>query len=140
MLDADAIEVGEGASLELLMTFSKNVANLSGDVELPADQPKGPVEVLALPEELGELAKPRNRSFGRADQSLHFSIDRMRPGKYRAFAVQDLDYELWSNPDFVGLMADKGVEVALHEKEQTTVHLKVITKTEIEAARKRLGL
>jgi Carboxypeptidase regulatory-like domain len=140
VLDADAVEVGEGAAIDLLMTFSKNVASLSGDVELPADQPKAPVEVLALPEEPGELAKPRNRSSGRADQSLHFSVDKIRPGKYRAFAVEDIDYDLWSNPDFVRLMAGNGVEVELHEKEQATEHLKVITKEEVEAARKRLGL
>ena len=139
-LDADAIEVTDGAALDLLMTFSKKVASLSGDVELSGDRPKGIVRVAAEPEEPGELGKPGRAGFGRLDQASHFSIDRMRPGKYLAFAMEDLDYELWSNPDFVKLMAGNGVEVELHEKEQATVHLKVISKEEIQAARRRLGL
>ena len=139
VLDSDSVEVGDGAVLSLLMTFSRNVATVSGDVQVSEDQSKQPVHVVLVSDEAGASLEQGNE-WPRLDQSFHFSIPRVRPGKYLAFAVQEADYDLWNNADFVQLLRLEGKEVELHEKEQMTLHLKLITKDEIDDARKRLGL
>ncbi len=139
VLDSGLIDVGDGAVLNLLMTFSRNVATVSGDVQVSEDQSKQPVHVVLVSDEAA-AALERGNEWSTLDQRSHFSISRLRPGKYRAFAVQAADYELWKNADFVELFRSAGNPVELHEKEQVILHLKLITKEEIDDARKRLGL
>ncbi len=138
-VDPEAIEVGEGATLDLRMTFSRNGANLTGDVEVLQDQSNRSVHVLVLSEEPGELSEFRYREAD-LDQSLHFSMEHIRPGKHLALATQEIPSDLWNNPDFVTLLRSDAVEVELHEKEHTTLHLKLIGKDEVDGVRKRLGL
>jgi hypothetical protein len=138
-LDGNSIEVSEGAVLDLQMKFSRNVAELSGDVEVPQDQPKRSAHVLVLSEEPDEVWQLKRR-WPELDQFLHFGLRRMRPGKYLAFAVQEDDSELWSNPEFVALLRSEGTEVELHENDHPAVHLKLISKDETDGVRKRLGL
>ena len=139
VLDSGLVDVGDGAVLSLLLTFSGNVATVSGDLQVSEDQAKQPVHVVLVSDE-ATASLERGNEWPTLDQSFHFSIPRVRPGKYLAFAVQEADYDLWKNADFVKLLQSEGKEVELHEKEQVTLHLKLITKEEIDDARKRLGL
>ena len=139
MVDSESIDVAEGAVLDLLMTFSRNVASISGDVDPPQGQPNPSVHVLVISEEPGEHAEVRHR-WPELDQTLHFSIARLRPGKYISLAVQDDNPDLWENSAFVKSFEAEGTAIELHEKENATVHLKVIPKEETDGARKRLGL
>ncbi len=126
LLNAEAIDVTEGANLDLLMTFSKKVASVSGDVEASESQASHPMRVLLISE---DTASEWNKiSLGELDQSLHFSIEHMRPGKYIAFAAQEDDFDLWDNADFVKLLQSEGTEVELHESQHANLHLKLITK------------
>ncbi len=114
-LNPESIDVGDGAVLNLVMTYSKNVGSLSGDVEVPQDQPRNSASVLLISEEISpELGGILPASL---DQTLHFSSAHLRPGKYLAFAAQDSDWDLWKNADFVKLLQSEGKEVELHEKE-----------------------
>ncbi len=138
MLDPESIDVADGASLDLLMTFSKNVASLSGDVEVSQDQPKNSVKVVLISEDStpsGDKIRPAE-----LDQSLHFSIERLRPGKYVAFAAQEDDFDVWADADFLRLLQSQGSELELHEKEHATVHLKLIPKDVTDRIRQQLGL
>jgi hypothetical protein len=139
MLNPGSVEVGEGAVLDLVMTFSKNGASITGDVQTAQDQLSEPVHVILLSEDPWEIPELRQHR-ALLDQNRHFSISDLRPGKYLACAVQDDDADLWSNSDFLALFRSKALELDLHEREQSTVHLTVIRKEETDDARKRLGL
>jgi hypothetical protein len=144
MLDPEAIEVGQGAAVDLLMTFSKNMASVSGEVEAPPDKNDEPGRAVLIPMELvmegaaGEF--DRANRWETLDQSRHFSDGNVRPGKYLAFGVEGADYELWSNADFVKALRTEGTELELQEKGNGSLHLKLIPKAEIEEVRKRFGL
>jgi protocatechuate 3,4-dioxygenase beta subunit len=138
LLNPKSIDVGEGAVLDLLMTYSRNVASLSGDVEVSQDQPKPSVHVLVIAEDGEDIPELSDRR-PELDQYFHFSISHMRPGKYVAFAAEDDDPDLWDSPEFMHVLQSQGTEIELHEKESASVHLKLIPKSETDRVRKQLG-
>ena len=119
------------------MLFSRNVASIAGDVDVSPDDPKGPIQVLLT-------AKQPSAEFDKfqveLDQYRHFSVERMRPGKYLAFAVEDDDFSACDNPDFITLLKNEATEVELHESEHATIHLKPIPKDEIDRLKRQLGI
>ena len=136
----DAIPVAEGATLDLQLTYSRKVAGVSGVVE-PAgnSKPKRAVRVLLISEE--EDVSPGGRVVpGEVDQYLHFSVERLRPGKYLAVATQEGDFDFWETPEVVKTLSASCVEVDLQESEHTTLHLKLIPKEETDRVRKQLGI
>ncbi|MFZ0594121.1 MAG: hypothetical protein WAM39_26930 [Bryobacteraceae bacterium] len=136
-LDPQSIAIEDGASLDLLMIYSKNVASVTGDIETPPDQPAHSAHVLLLCE---DSTPECDMASADLDQSLHFSNDHIRPGKYLAFAAQDNDSDLWKNADFIKLIQSEAVEIDLHEKEHATIHLKLIPKSETDRLRHQLGI
>jgi len=44
------------------------------------------------------------------DQSFHFSLSNLRPGKYLAFAAQDGDFDLWTEPQFLAAMEERATK------------------------------
>ncbi len=137
-LNPDSIEIGAGTGTDLLAIFSKNVAMLSGDVEVASEDSKISVHVLLISEE-----RPSERSgfFSVAvDQLFHFSSVQLPPGKYLAFAAEDSDAEAWNDPEFLKLLRSEGTKVELQEKEQKTIRLSLLKKTKTEQARKQLGI
>lgn len=133
------IDVAEGAVVNLVVTYSRNVASVAGDLEAPHDQPEKSVHVVLISKDPGVLPQER-RNWPMLDQSNHFSIPNLRPGKYLAFAAEEDDSGLWGNADFVKLLESEGLEIELHEKENAGVHLKLITKDVTDAVRQKLGL
>ncbi len=131
----------DGASLDVLLTYSKSISSVSGDVEIPEDVSRtsiGSVHVLLIEE---DTLAPLNKTWtAELDQFLHFSEANMRSGKYMAFAAQDGDFEIWDNAQFVKLLQSKGSEIELHEKEHATLHLKLIPKDVTDRVRRQLGI
>jgi Carboxypeptidase regulatory-like domain len=137
-LDSDLVDVTEGANLNLLITYSKKVATVSGEVEVSADQADAPISVAFI---LEDYNGPQwNVHLAQLDQSHHFSLEELRPGRYLAFASQEEDAELWDNSDFVKLLETEGTQVELHESENATVHLKLIPKDVTTRIRQQLGI
>ncbi len=143
-LDPNSIEVPDGAVLDLLLVYSRSVAALSGDIEItqpPAQdsaQPQRPIEVLLIAED----RLPRWDGFRSVtpDQTLHFSTPHVAPGKYLIVATQDGDSALWNNDSAFKAFQSQGVEVELHEKDNATIHLKLIPKDDTDRVRRELGL
>ena len=143
-LDSQALDVPEGGQMDLVLIFSKSVATVAGDVEEPQEKNDDPLRGVLAPEGMlidGAVGVwDRAIHFETLDQSRHFLDEDVRPGKYLAFGVQEPDYELWSNVEFVKAVRAEGTELEVGERAHASVHLKVIPKAEIEEIRKRLGL
>ena len=135
----ESVEVAEAASMDVVMTFSRNGADLSGDVGLPEGQAKAAVRIVVVPQDTPAFFGQRRR-YPDLDQYSHFSAPDMPPGKYVVFAAEEGKSDLWTKPEFVNALKEQGTEVELREKEHVSVHLKLITKEETDQARKRLGL
>ena len=138
MLDSDSVDVGDGAVLSLLMTFSRNVATVSGDVQVSDDQPKQPSHVVLVSDEAVAFPDQRN-VWLTLDQSFHFSIPRCdRVNILRLLSGRQTT--IFGTTPISSSFFVRRARKELHEKEQMTLHLKLITKEEIDDARKRLGL
>ena len=136
----DAIPVAEGAALDLQLTYSKKMAAMSGDVEAAADRKsKRAVRVLLISEE-GNGSGAGRVVPGEVDQYLHFSVERLRPGKYLAVATQEGDFDFWESPEVLKSLSASGVEVDLRESDHRTVRLKLIPKEETDRLRRQLGI
>jgi hypothetical protein len=139
LLNPNSINVTEGIVMDLLVTFCKNVASLTGTVDMPQDRPAPSAHIVLISEE--QLQPPQYRyQWPQLDQAHQFTATNLRPGKYLALAVQDDIPDLWSNTDFLQALHSKGEEVELHEKDRPTIHLKLITKDQTDELRRRLGL
>ncbi len=136
-LDPRSIEVAGGANIDLVLTYSKNVGAITGDVDVPDDRPKKHVHIFVLQEDESHEHTPWRVE---ADQSLHFSIENRPPGKYIAFAAEDGDWNLWEESNFIRVIRSEGTEIDLHEKEHATLRLKLITTEVTNRARQQLGL
>jgi protocatechuate 3,4-dioxygenase beta subunit len=137
-LDPKSIDIAEGASLDLLLTYSPNVASVTGDIEVPQDRSTSPVHVWMIsPDSSSPYTRVRTIEM---DQSFHFSIQHLRPAKYLLFAAEEDDSDLWNSADFVKLLEPDGTELEVHEKQQATVHLKLIPKDETDRIRRQLGI
>ena len=99
----------------------------------------GNVHVLVLAEAQNEMPEFR-QNWAELDQSLHFSVSTLRPGKYLAFAMQDNDPDLRNKADFLKALQSEAEEVKVNEKDHANVHLKLIPKDRTDGIRKRLGL
>ncbi len=70
----------------------------------------------------------------------HFSFTCVPPGKYYAFAAQDVDAGLWENRDFFEQVRSAGVEVNVAESSRTPVQVKLLASSDVERALTALGL
>lgn len=133
-LNPNGVDVTEGADLSLRMTFSKNGASVEGEVDFTDDKPKKSAHVVLIAEDEDEFSFTKYQRPS-LDQSLHFSITQMRPGRYLAFATEDEDPELWRDGEAVKLLRPKGMAVELHEREKVVLHLKPLARSETDRVR-----
>jgi hypothetical protein len=86
------------------------------------------------------LADGRALLIGGTNPARTFSIPQVPPGHYSAFAVEQLDYNLWQNPDFIRLMQSRGVSVDVQENDRKQVQLSMIPLSDIQQVMAQLGL
>jgi hypothetical protein len=131
ILETQTLDVTEGTTSDITLLFSRNWAHVSGD----ADQPSAHILLIAEDESLPENLKQYHPEL---DQSSQFSIPKLRPGKYLAFAAEDNNPDLWDNPDFLKAIQSQGQEFECRENQTATLHLKRIPKDETAQIAKRL--
>ena len=64
----------------------------------------------------------------------------MPPGKYRLFAIEGFDEDLWGSPELAASLRGKSVSVELGEDDRKEVMLPSITGDEWEKALRKLGM
>ena len=134
---SNTIEISNGSRIDLVLTYSPKVASVSGTIEVSGEKPPKTIHIILVEE--GENARPGVYGVV-ADQFLHFSIEDRKPGKYRVFATEDADLELWDQPSFIRLLQSEGAVLELHESEHANVSVKLITSDVISRVRQQLGL
>ncbi len=61
----------------------------------------------------------------RPDQEGRFTVKTLAPGDYRVVAVEHIDEDTWTDPDFLNSVWGASVSLSLHEDETATIGLKL---------------
>jgi Carboxypeptidase regulatory-like domain len=109
------------ATVEL--SISSRGATLEGAV-LEKDQPVSNANVVAVPEARFRKLTSRFR-VSTTDQIGRFTLRGLTPGSYTVFAWQDMDHDLYSDPDFLKSQESNGTPVKLEESSNQKVDLKL---------------
>lgn len=66
-----------------------------------------------------------------ADDAGNFNFTALRPGKYRVFAWEEVDDDLWQDPDYYKKYADRATEVTVGAGETQNARVRVIAAEEM---------
>jgi hypothetical protein len=142
------LDFTQGVSGELLITLSYGVAEVDGIVQMPSQQDSAgsassnqaatAASIVLVPEEL----RPDGSGFeyGNTTQTGTFTIKNVAPGRYRAYAFEELKRDQMDNPDFVKQIESKGVEVELKENDKKQVQLTLIPSADTQKILAQLGI
>jgi hypothetical protein len=136
------IDLSQGSAGEVEVTITKGAGRVDGAVfQDDSDVPKekaAAVQVVLISararfDNAAALLTP-------ADQAGHFSFTRVPPGKYYAFAAQDVEDGLWENRDFFEQIRGAGVEVNVAESARVQLQVPLLASSDVERALNALGL
>jgi hypothetical protein len=122
------------ASIEVVM--SRDVARVTGRLE--NSQTSLAVTVVRVDQE-----KSRTEALGGttpADHTGQFKMDSLAPGRYRFFAIEGLDPDLWGSPELAAALAAKSVAVELRAGESRQLTLPVISAEEWTVGLRKSGM
>ncbi|HSU58845.1 MAG TPA: carboxypeptidase regulatory-like domain-containing protein, partial [Bryobacteraceae bacterium] len=141
------LDFSQGVSGELLIALSYGVAEAGGTVQIPQQEgssdpsqakPATAASIVLVPEEL----RPDGSGFeyGNTTQTGTFSIKNVPPGRYRAYAFEEVKRDQMDNPDFLKQLESKGVEVDLKENGNQQVQLTLIPAADTQRILAQLGI
>ncbi len=136
------IDLSQGSVGEMEITVAKGAGQVAGNVSQDdSDNPKekaGAVQVALISARV--RFDPAGAFLTPADQTGHFSFTRVPPGKYYAFAAQDVEAGLWENRGFFEQIRGAGVEVNLAESGRVQLQVPLLASGDVERALTALGL
>jgi hypothetical protein len=141
------LDFSQGVSGTLLITLAYGVAEVNGTVQTPqqeagseasSNKPVSATSIALVPEEL----RPDGSGFqyGNTTQTGTFSIENVPPGRYRAYALEDMKRDQMDNPDFLKQLESKGVEIEVKENDKKQIQLTLIPEAETQRILTQLGI
>jgi hypothetical protein len=141
------LDFSQGVSGALLITLGYGVAEVNGTVQTPqqeagseasSNKPVSATSIALVPEEL----RPDGSGFqyGNTTQTGTFSIKNVPPGRYRAYALEDMKRDQMDNPDFLKQLESKGVELEVKENDKKQIQLTLIPAAETQRILTQLGI
>lgn len=129
---AESLEFTAKPNGPLELTFSSRVATVEGRVTEGAS---GAVTVLLVEPAAGEDDFVEHRTSSDQDGRFHFG--RIKPGKYRLFAIEGFEDGPWGGPELAAAL--HSAEIDLRESETRQVTVPLVTAKEWNAAVERFG-
>jgi hypothetical protein len=136
------VDLRSGRPGVIEVILSAGVARLEGHILAPKDGTNGDTSEETTVILAREAAADDEVSIAKhaiADEKGQFKLEAVPPGKYRLFAIQGFDAEVWGSPELAAELASKCVEVDLKENENKSATVRVITSDEWDAAVARAG-
>ncbi len=120
------LDLSTGAG-SLAVEFGGNPPQVTGSVvNADAAQPAPAVTVVLIPQEKERQGQNYFYSSITSDQYGNFSFTRVTPGEYKVYAWEDVQTNIWYDPDFMKLYESKGEPVSAKEGSPVTVKLTMI--------------
>jgi hypothetical protein len=124
-ISPDDFEISASGQLEIVL--SGMAATIGGSVHDADDQPfaNSKITLIAL-----EGRSRPSRTY--VDDDGNFRFTGLRPGKYSLFAWEEVDDDLWQDPEFLKKYEDRATEVTVGPRETQTAKLRVISAEEMK--------
>ncbi len=118
----EGIDLSGGASDGLQITVSMAGAQVDGVVQSGESKPVSEATVVLVPE------SRRYSLFreARTDEKGLFSLKGVAPGDYKLLAWEDIEPDIWQDPEFLKKYESKAEVLSLKEGDRKTVQFKVI--------------
>ncbi len=119
--------------------LSPKVAALEGQaIPVQATKPVLAVTVVAMniARSVAEVVDER----ATADQTGKFQLESLEPGAYRLFAIEGFEEAPWGSLELAAALAERSVEVELHEAEHRNLEIPVISAEQWAAALRKVGM
>jgi protocatechuate 3,4-dioxygenase beta subunit len=122
---ADGLTVPAGASIHIAVTLASDGAAVEGAVRNEDGLPASGATVVLVPKgrSLTYLFKSTT-----SDQNGHYLFSAIAPGDYKVFAWDDVEPEIWDDPDFLQKYEKLGQETTLETKDRKTIDVRLITQ------------
>jgi hypothetical protein len=137
---ADAVlDLRQGMPGNVLAVLGSGMAH----VEVHVERPEGDGDPMAITLAWEDMAASAAEVEGGREmmpQNGVLKLPPLAPGKYRLFAIQGFDYELWGSPELAAALAEKSVEVELRPGESRIIKVTPITADEWTAALRKVGM
>jgi hypothetical protein len=118
-ISPDDFEIQSSAELEIIL--GNTAAKITGAVT-DADSKPVPGSIVILISADGK-SRPAKQL---ADDSGNFQFANLRPGSYKLFAWEDVDDDLWPDPEFRAKYNGRASEVTVGPREMPSLQLRVI--------------
>ena len=132
-LAGDVLDLRSGHANVVTVILSTRVAELSARISDASRLTTEPVFVLeresGQPDSQVRPAGPRGEPVWKS----------LAPGKYRLFAFEDLDNDLWGSRELAAILASRSVTFQLHEGENRKIEAPLISAKEFQEALRKAG-
>ena len=129
-----ALDLSGGVGGEINVTFRYGAAEVDGSIKQApgADTasrtpPSG--QVLLVPEVMN--ADGSGSHFGSTDTSGSFTLKQVPPGRYKAYALEELNFGEVQNPEFRKALESKATDVQVKENDKLQIQLPLISSEEL---------
>jgi protocatechuate 3,4-dioxygenase beta subunit len=121
----NSLDTTEGLPSSIQIKLSGKSPEVGGTVQNKDNKPVPGATVVLVPEEKRRTDWGAYGQ-GTTDQYGEYKVKNLRPGKYKAYAWEDLDGPEYMDPEFLKPLESKGVDVALKEGAKETLALTLI--------------
>jgi hypothetical protein len=133
------LDVRSGAPGLVQAVFSPNLAQMSGHVERGEAAPGLLATTVVWMDEERSRAEALGGSV-KAEQGGQFQLEQMPPGKYRLFAIEGFDGDMWGSPELAAALRERSVVVELRESDKKQVTVPLISAEEWDKALRKVGM
>lgn len=124
-ISPDDFEIQSSADLEIVL--SNKAARIAGSVMDTDSKPLPGATVTLVPADAN--SRPLKQV---ADDAGGFQFTNLRPGKYSLLAWEEVDEDLWQDPDFRKKYDSRATEITVGASEAQSVQVRAIPAEEIE--------
>lgn len=142
------LDLNQGSSGELEIVFRYGPAEIDGtvtsdsgggaDSQNAAQSLAAPAEIVLVPEAMNADGSGIRQSS--SDRTGAFSMKQVPPGRYRAYALEQLGGGEFQDPELRSELQSKSVEVDVKENDKKQIQLSLISAEEFQQLLARLGI
>lgn len=143
------LDLSQGSASELDIVFRYGPAEIDGTVNTSGDvtaaDSQGAAQYLTTPASIflvPDVLEPDGSGIrqGATDRTGNFSIKQLPPGRYRAYAFEQVESDQLQNPDLLSQLQSKGIEVGVKEGDKKQIQVPLISAADFQQLLARLGI